>query len=370
MVDRTQQELSITVCLVSPFPPPYGGMAIQAVKLREVLESQGCRVLVVPTNAPFPAALQWVARIPLLRTVLNSGLFFCRLRRTSRQAEVVYFLTGFFNFFWWISFPALTLLLLSGKKVILSARGGGAGAFFDRYRLLLAPLMRRVDLITTPSAFLQKEFIRAFNLRPRVVPNIADLDQFGFRSQRYFAPRLLTTRNLEQIYGIDTVLRAFALVRRACPDAILGLVGEGSLRADLEKLTEQLGVADHVTFYGKVDHDRIQQIYAQYDIYINASRTDNLPGSLLEAFASGLPVVSTRSGGIAHMIEDQVTGLLVDVDDPQALADGVLKIIACPALGQSLAEAAHADAQKYAREAVAPQLMGLLREYAHPETVA
>ena len=59
MMDHPKQELNFIVCLVSPFPPPYGGMAIQADKIPAALEDHGCKVLAVPTNPDFPSLLQW-----------------------------------------------------------------------------------------------------------------------------------------------------------------------------------------------------------------------------------------------------------------------------------------------------------------------
>lgn len=365
MNDAVTKQHCPAVCLISPFPPPYGGMAIQAEKIAVLLREQGCHVVDVRTNA---AAEQGgvFSRIPGLRSLFNLSRFLRDLDGALRQADVVYFLTGFFNFYFWVTLPALLLIYARRKPVVLSARGGDAARFFRRYGKLVGPVLRRADEITTPSGFLRDVFRDAFALEAQVIPNIADLEQFEFRRRSQFRPRLLVTRNLEHIYGIDTVLRAFALVREQHSDATLAIAGGGSLLTDLKRLAEELGVAGAVTFHGPVNHEQIQRLYRNSDIYINASRVDNLPGSLLEAFASGLPVVSTRAGGIPYMVEEGVTGLLVAVDDHQALAQQVLRVIEDPALGMALADAAYAESQKYARKNVAPQLVGLLAQHARP----
>lgn len=340
-------------------------MAIQAEKIAVLLREQGYKVVEVRTNAAAGRG-GMLSRTPGVRSLVNLTRFLRELDGALRRTEVVYFLTGFFNFYFWVTFPALLLIYARRKPVVLSARGGDAARFFRRYGKLVGPVLRRADKITTPSGFLRDVFRDAFALEAQVIPNIADLEQFVYQPRSSFRPRLLVTRNLEHIYGIDTVLRAFALVRDKHDQATLDIAGGGSLRAELERLAAELKVDDAVTFHGPVSHAQIQRLYGECDIYVNASRVDNLPGSLLEAFASGLPVVSTRAGGIPYMVEDGVTGLLVDVDDHQALAQQVLRVIEDTALGMALADAAYAESQKYARKNVAPQLVGLLAQHARP----
>lgn len=351
-----------TICLVSPFPPPMGGMAIQAVKLAALLEGAGYRVLTVRTNADFPAPLAFIRNIPGLRTLVNSLLFLVHLHGAARQTDVVYFLTGFFNFFFWITYPALLLCKLAGIPVILSARGGAAADFFARYKPLVAPVLRRVERITTPSGFLQQAFVDAFAITPTIVPNIADFDQFHFRLRETLAPKLIVTRSLEEIYNVGCVIRAFARVKARFPEATLAVVGDGGERRRLEELTRELGLASAATFHGRVDHAGIQALYDENDISVNASNVDNLPGTILEAFACGLPVVSTRAGGIPYMVEDGVTGLLVDLDDDEALAARVLDLLETPDLAQRLIANGRKGCEKYSADRVREILEPLLTE--------
>ncbi|MBU2453222.1 MAG: hypothetical protein KJ668_07905, partial [Proteobacteria bacterium] len=169
------------ICLVSPFPPPLGGMAIQAGKLVNCLEKEGIGVIPVRTNIIWPRGAEWISKIPFIRTIVNSLVFFKYLVTAVRQCDVVYFLSGFFNFFFWITLPAIIIIKILGKKVILNARGGGAEAFFMRWKKIVGPVIRLADLITTPSAFLQDIFKKQLGITPVVVPNIADFGQFKFK---------------------------------------------------------------------------------------------------------------------------------------------------------------------------------------------
>jgi glycosyltransferase involved in cell wall biosynthesis len=285
-------------------------MAIQAQKLVSLLGENGFKVMSVKTNADLPNNLHFISKVKGLRTIIRLFCFLNNLHKILPQAEVVYFLTGFFNFFFWVTYPAIILIKLHGKKVILSARGGEARVFFQRYGLLVKPILKRVDAISAPSGFLKEAFEEVLGLDATIVPNIADFDQFKFRQRKPIRPKLLVTRSLEEIYNVGCVIRAFNKVHDYFPESSLGIVGDGSQRQALEKLVADLDLIDDVIFYGRIEHSKIQDYYDQYDIFLNASNADNLPGVILEAFASGLPVISTRAGGIPYMVEEGVTGLL------------------------------------------------------------
>lgn len=346
------------LCLVSPMPPPYGGMAIQARKMGAMLRDSGLEVVTVATN-PLAVHGGFFNSIPVVRSVINLVWFLWNLHRALLKTEAAYFLTGFFNFFFWVTAPALVLMRLHGVPVVLSARGGGARRFFQAHGRAAKPFMKLVPCITTPSGFLQEVFTDVLGRTPTIVPNIADLGQFSFRARETFAPRLLVTRNLEPIYDVGTVIRAAALVREEFPDTTLTVAGAGSQEAELKALTRELGMEDCVSFRGQLQHQDIAALYDEHDIFVNASRVDNLPGSILEAFASGLPVVSTRAGGIPYLVDDGRSGLLTDLGDSRALADNVLRVLREPGLGASLAEAGRSKSFEFSWQAIEPVLKEL-----------
>ena len=348
------------VCLISPLPLPYGGMAIQATKLITLLENSGFEVVPVRTNANFPAFLSWVKYVPGLRTLTNHILFMLKLQKALKNSDVVYFLSGFFNFFWWVTYPALVQIKLTGKPVILSARGGGARHFFSRWGPLIAPIIRRIDVVTAPSGFLQKAFEEAFGIRPLIVPNIADVEQFPFRSRQTLRPKLVVTRSLDEIYNVACVIRSFKRIHSRFHEATLDVVGDGVQREMLENLVKDFELEKAVTFHGRVAHEEIQPFYDRNDIFINASNVDNLPGTILESFASGLPVVSSDAGGIPYIVEDGVTGLLVPCNDDQAMAERVFKLLADQDLAQCIIANAHLEADRYSVARVRDVLVPIL----------
>jgi glycosyltransferase involved in cell wall biosynthesis len=152
----------------------------------------------------------------------------------------------------------------------------------------------------------------------RVVPNSVDTSLFhpaGFRSP---GARLVTVGLLHHQKGIDVLLRAFAQVRRCRGDARLEVVGDGPDRTAYEDLARQLGLEEAVTFHGLLPKPAIAALLREADVFALASRFDNNPCVLVEAQASGLPIVATRVGGIPEVVDG--AGFLVERDDPEELA--------------------------------------------------
>ena len=350
-----------TICLISPFPPPYGGMAVQAQKLCIVLKEAGFAVVPIKTNSDFPRNLKWVGKIPFIRTVVNMILFLINLHHALKKCDIVYFLTGFFNFFFWVTAPAILLTKISRKKIILNARGGEAGVFFNKWKYVVKPLIKMTDLVVTPSGFLKEIFERQLKIKAVIVPNIADIHQFMFIERQIFRPRLIVTRGLEEMYNVACVIRAFKIVHDEMPESTLAVVGDGSQRTMLENLTDSLGLKNAVRFHGFVEHRMIQKLYTENDIFVNASNVDNFPGTVLEAFASGLPVVSTNAGGIPYMVTHEKTGLLVGKNDHQAMAEQILRLMKDQNLASFLANNARKECQNYSDKTIKNKLMQIMK---------
>lgn len=342
------------VCVVGPLPPPSGGMANQCEQLVRLLRADGVPVELVRNNAPYRPA--WIASVPLLRAGFRLLPYLAQLWRAAGRAQVLHVLA---NSGWaWHLFAAPALLVgrLRRTAVIVNYRGGLADAFLAHAPAHVLRSLRAATLRVTPSVFLQRVFQR-YGVDAEVIPNIIDLSRFSAAPARDFgvAPHLVVVRNLEPIYDIPTALRAFAAVRGRYPQARLTVAGSGPQREDLRALADELGLGDAVTFPGRIDHAQIPALYAEADCALNPSRVDNMPNSVLEAYASGVPVVSTDAGGVPDIVTDGVTGLLVPVGDPSAMAHAVLRLFDDRALAARLAHAGLAEAQRYAW----PQVKGL-----------
>lgn len=152
------------------------------------------------------------------------------------------------------------------------------------------------------------------------------------------------TGRLRREKAHDVLLRAVPLVVEQCPQARFVCFGSGSLGAELGALLEDTGMTDYVHMAGF--RKDVPQCLAALDIYTQPSRSEGLGTSVLEAAAAGLPIVATDCGGIPDIIKDDETGLLVPMEDPQALAAGLVRL----AQDQALRERLGAAARRWVRE--------------------
>jgi len=159
---------------------------------------------------------------------------------------------------------------------------------------------------------------------------------------------VLVARNLEPIYDVGTALRALAHVVAHGFDARMTVAGVGPERLALEDLARALSLRDRIAFVGRVEGDMIGALYRDADAMLNPSTVDNMPGSVLEAFASGVPVISTKVGGIPYIARDEVTALLVPPRDPVAMGDAMLRVVGDAALAARLARNGIEEAKRYA----------------------
>lgn len=336
----------LRVGVVGPLPPPSGGMANQCEQLLRLLRAEGVQVVHVRTNAPYRPAL--VARVPVVRALPRLLDYVVELWRVVRHCDVLHV---FANSGWaWHLFaaPAMVVARLAGVPVIVNYRGGLADEFLRRAPRGVLGRLRGAALLVTPSVYLQRVFAK-HGLAAEVVPNIVDLSRFTPRPRRAFgdAPHLLVARNLEPIYDIPTAIRALVRVREHYPNATLTVAGSGPELPALQALVTDLGLDGAVRFTGRVENAAMPQLYAQADCVVNPSTADNMPISILEAFASGVPVVSTRAGGIPDLLEDGVTGLLVGVGEAEAMAQAACRVLGDERLAARLTEAALTEAQRY-----------------------
>jgi glycosyltransferase involved in cell wall biosynthesis len=349
----------IRVCLVAPSLRYVGGQAVQADLLKQLWQGDpDIAVSFLAVDPPLPRALAWAERIPGLRTILREPIYFWRLWRGLRDVDVAHIFSASYWSFLLAPAPAWLFSRMRGSKSLINYRSGEARDHLQRFRSA-AFVLSRVDRIVVPSGYLVDVF-REFGLPAAVVPNLVDLSQFRYRERTPLRPHLVCTRGFSAYYSVDVVVRAFAKVKREYPEAQLDLVGGGPLEADVRKLVANLNLTG-VNFTGIASRQEIGEFYEQADIFINASWLDNMPVSVIEAFAAGTPVVTTSPECMPYLVEHERTGLLSPVGDEKALAANVIRLLRDPALASSLAQNALAEAQRYTWENVREQWLQIYR---------
>ncbi len=220
------------------------------------------------------------------------------------------------------------------------------------WQLLMKLTYRYADLVTV----LTKDAVPFFPLergyRTIVMPNpVLIPDAEVVTEQLIPKPSLIAVGRLDPVKGFDLLLHAFHQLQDKYPDWHLTILGEGPSRAELEELRSQLNLTDRVHIPGQVQN--VNAHLQQADIFVMSSRFEGFPMALCEAMACGLPVISTDClSGPREIVTDGVDGILVTIEDVDALAAGLDTLMSDPTKRQQLAQAAPQVLERFGLEQV------------------
>jgi glycosyltransferase involved in cell wall biosynthesis len=353
----------LRVAIVAPSLRILGGQAVQADRLLRAWQGDPeVDAWLVPHNPLPPRPFRFAVSVKYMRTLVTELTYVPLLLRELKRADVVHVFSASYCSFLLAPLPAIVVARALGRPVVLHYHSGEAPDHLARSSVARAALSR-TDGNVVPSRFLAEVF-ESFGLRADVVPNLVDLSRFRFRRRSPLAPRVLSTRNFEPLYNVACTLRAFARFQERMPGATLTLVGGGSQDSALRALARDLRLRN-VTFAGRVDPDDIADHYAAHDVYVQSPNIDNMPVSILEAYACGLPVVSTNVGGIPAILEHGRHGLLAPPDDDEGLAAAMLRLFDEPGLADRLVANAFDTCHAYSWRSIRDQWLGIYRDHRH-----
>jgi len=367
-IEPDENKVRRRVAIVAASLRYVGGQSVQADLLcRNWKDDPEIAAQLIPIDPPLPRAIAWVERIPWLRTLVRQPFYVWQLWQGLRDADIAHIFSASYWSFLIAPAPALFMAKLRKKQAIIHYHSGEARDHLRRFRSA-RPILRRADRLVVPSGYLVDVF-REFDLSARVVPNIVDETQFSFRDRQPLRPHLICTRGFHPYYSVDVVVKAFAKIREEFPEAQLDLAGTGPSEAEIRTLVRDLHVPG-VRFLGVAARDGIGRLYDAADIFINASWLDNMPVSIMEAFAAGNPVVTTAAEGVRYLVEHERTGLLSPVGDALALAENVIRTLREPELASRLVRNAYDQSLSYRWTAVRQQWIEVYRAAATGREVA
>jgi len=357
--------------LTFDFPPMGGGIARWMAELAlgypagGLIVSTGSLAGEAESDARFPARIDRLT-VPASRLKTLRGLILWSRRVTALTAEHAV------PFIWCgnvrpAAYPAKWAHDRSGIPYGVMVHGGDLLALRHNYResrfkrLAAKSLLGSAEVLVANSRFthdLACEVFRELGLpertgRVRVVPLGTDpvqfrpgLDPEPLVSRHRLPPGrwLLTVARLVPHKGIDTAIKALALLAPGHPDLRYAIAGQGTYRPALESLAREHGMGDRVHFLAEVSDADLPMAYALADVYVGVSRltardVEGFGIALLEASASGKPVVAGRSGGMPDAVREGETGLLVDPEDPESVARAIGGLLDDPARGRAMGAA-------------------------------
>lgn len=237
------------------------------------------------------------------------------------------------------------LCVILGLRYIPILHGGDLPRRFKESSQKCRSLFGNSFMNVAVSKYLQ-EHLQKSGYRSQVIPNSICLDDYAFRHRIQLQPKLLWVRSFHKTYNPRMAIHVLNDLHQKYPDVHLTMVGpavDGSMEA-CRQLSSALGLEKYVTFTGKLSKREWTTLAWEHDIFINTTNYDNLPVSVLEAMALGLPVVSTNVGGMPHLLTDKVNGLLVNAGDVAAMVMAITQLTQDTELAAKLSS----NARKYA----------------------
>ena len=236
---------------------------------------------------------------------------------------------------------------LFGIPIIMWLHNGLTPTFVSLFPNWSRKVFKRAKVIVAPSAYLPRA-LRPYGWQVQVIPNITESEEYPYRHRSEISPSLFWMRSFYPYYNPDMALRVLNRLSVIYPHVSLVMAGKDKgLQTDLINYAEVLGLTTNVKFPGFLNFQEKIQAFDKADIFISTNSVDNTPVSIVEAWAMGLPVVSTAVGGIADLIEDGETGLLVPDDDDYAMATAIRRLLENPELVEKISRKGKEKAQKF-----------------------
>lgn len=223
------------------------------------------------------------------------------------------------------------------------------------HKNLLKWILGQADVLCSSSEIMAQE-MQSY-IRPEqtveIVPFGVDMTRFAPPQQelsaqvRDCAVVFGVAKGLHTIYGLDLLIAAFAQVHDRFPQALLRIAGDGPERSFLENLARELGIAQSVEWLGAIANSKVADFYRNVDIVVIPSRQESFGVTAVEGSACGRPVIASNIGGLAEIIVQEKTGLLVPAEDVSELSRAMEKLVANPSLRDALGRQGRAHVLKY-----------------------
>jgi L-malate glycosyltransferase len=364
-----QAELPHVLLVIDQISKTLGGGERVALRLAALLPEYGYRASILTFSVdPQSAALMTspcpIYVLPLLRTYDFRALRAAfELGRFLKQQQIEIVQTFFESSDLWAGMVAKAM---SGAKLIWSRRDMGilrTGKHHAAYQMLSGV----PDMVFAVSEQVRGHCIDVDGIDPDRVLTIyngLDLAAWEVGSDRGKAPGELvvsTVGNIRRVKGHDVFIRAAALVVLQFPEISFRVAGEvldPAYFAELQGLVRELGLAEHFHFDGGVTG--LREYLSSADIFVLPSRSEGFSNAIIEAMAASLPVVATDVGGNAEAVQDGVSGFVVPLEDPAALAAAIVRLLADPVAAKRMGEAGRRlVAEKFTTEAMMRRITGV-----------
>lgn len=301
--------------------------------------------------------LHYWRKIEVIEWLLKAGFHYRKMLR-QKSYDLVHAFFGFPT--GWLCYKTADRL-----PYIISLRGSDVPGYNIRLGLdykLTAGLFRKIwssaaAVVANSSGLrnLALEFMPSLGIA--VIPNGIDTEKFyPAQMQDPRKPiKLLTVSRLIERKRIDLLIKAVSIVKDAGFDICLNIAGEGNLGGELRKLSQELNVSERIFFLGRIPSEKMPQVYREHDVFAMSSAHEGMSNAMLEAMASGLPIITTECEGVEELITDN--GIVTERADAESFAEAMKKLIQNNKSFKRMSSASRAKAEKLSWNTVAHQYL-------------
>lgn len=232
-------------------------------------------------------------------------------------------------------------------KYIPYLKGGNLKNRLENSKYSCDLIFNNAHLIIAPSNFLKNTFVNYNYKSVNHIPNTVKIDQYDFAIRDVSKLKIIWLRAFSKIYNPSLAIKVINELRRRGYEAELCMVGpdkDGSMQS-VKQLAEDLNLTIKIT--GKLSKPEWIALSKEYNLFINTTNYDNMPVSVIEMMALGIPVVSTNVGGMPFLIDDEVNGLLVEPDNINQMVEAVIRLHENPQEAKKLAKNAREKVEQY-----------------------
>ncbi len=286
-------------------------------------------------------------RIEVIEWLVKAGFYYRRLLQKN-DYDLAH---AFFGF------PTGRLCYRNADRLpyIISLRGSDVPGQHARLQLdykILAPAFRSIwkkasALVACSEGLKERALLFMPSVRIDVIPNGVELDRFfpTGTAEKPEVLRLLTVGRLSVTKRIEMLIDAVEILHRTACKLHLTIVGSGQMERQLRKIVAERELSDVIKMTGRINAGKMPEVYRNNDIFISASMQEGMSNAMLEAMASGLPIVTTRCEGLAELIDGN--GLIVEQDNVEEIAKAVKQLADDPELYKQMSTAARKQAEKF-----------------------
>ena len=249
-------------------------------------------------------------------------------------------------------------------KYIPIIHGGNIELRIKKSKWMTKFVFKNSDINISPSKYIYNIF-KNNNFEVIYIPNCINFSYYKFKKRQKIRPRLIWLRSFHEIYNPKMAINVLKIISASFRKTKLTMIGpdkDGSLN-HCQMLSKKYGIEDNINFLGYLSKTEWIKISRDHDIFINTSKIDNMPVSIIEMMALGLPIVSTDVGGIPFILEHGKNSLLVKNNDEQNMASQIKYLIEKPCFAGQISMRAFEDSKSFSTDLVIPKWSRIIKQY-------